>query len=314
MLKFVDLCCGIGGFHIGLERACISLGIKYQCVFAADKDKYARQTYKDFFNFNPHGDIECIKDFAIPEHSLLFAGFPCQPFSQAGQHYGLEDKRSSVIFKIFSIIDCHQPNVVVLENVKGLLTNNNGKDFEYVCKTLEELHYTVNWKILSGINYGVPQKRDRVFIVAWHKYEQFKFPEPQKLLRNVGSLLEPEDEVQDYMISEKGWEGIQRRFKKHKGKGRTFCRIYGPGDSYIHTLTATMSVDKSRFLIAGSPRPRALTPKECQRFMGFDSEYEFTVSKTQTYKQLGNAVIPNVVHSVMLEVFKQYPCFWRTDK
>lgn len=164
MLRFVDLFAGIGGIRLGLEQSCDELGIKHKCVFSSEIDHAAQQTYQRNFGELPLGDIREITDF--PDFDLLLAGFPCQPFSHAGQHKGLQDTRGTLFFEIARILKAKRPSAFILENVRGLTTNDGGRTFKLILQTLNELGYAVEWRLLNSCNFGVPQNRLRLFIVG----------------------------------------------------------------------------------------------------------------------------------------------------
>ena len=163
MIKFIDLFCGIGGFHLAMR------GIKSKCVFASEWDKNCQDVYEKNFKIKPHGDITKIDEKNIPEHDLLFAGFPCQAFSISGKRLGFEDARGTLFFDVARIIKFHNPKVIFLENVKNFLRHDNGKTMQVVKSILEELNYNVFFSLLNASNYEVPQSRERIYIVAFKK-------------------------------------------------------------------------------------------------------------------------------------------------
>ena len=173
--NFIDLFAGIGGFHLALN----SMGAN--CVFASEWDKYAAETYQENFHLKPFGDITQIKENDIPKHDILCGGFPCQAFSISGKQKGFEDTRGTLFFDIARIVDYHKPKVLLLENVKNLAKHDEGKTIKTIIKTLEELEYSVFTKVLNSSNFGLPQNRERIYIVAFHKSlnsDNFKFPVP----------------------------------------------------------------------------------------------------------------------------------------
>ncbi|MFA9289977.1 MAG: DNA cytosine methyltransferase [Solirubrobacteraceae bacterium] len=187
--KFIDLFAGIGGFHLALDY----LGAK--CIFASEWDKFAIETYEENFNLRPFGDITKIDEKDIPNHDILCGGFPCQAFSISGKQKGFEDTRGTLFFDIARIINFHKPKVLFLENVKNLAKHDEGKTLKTIIKTLEELEYSVFTKVLNSSNFGLPQNRERVFIVAFHNTlnsETFKFPVPPNIPICLEHILENE--------------------------------------------------------------------------------------------------------------------------
>jgi len=186
-LKFIDLFAGIGGFHLALE----SFGAS--CVFASEWDNHAADTYYQNFNIRPNGDITKIAEHEIPAHDILCAGFPCQAFSIAGKQKGFDDTRGTLFFDIARIVNFHKPKVLFLENVKNLTTHNNGNTFKTIVTTLNNLGYHVFSKVLNSSQFGLPQNRERIYIVAFHQSIEstnFKFPKPTHQAVSLSSILE----------------------------------------------------------------------------------------------------------------------------
>lgn len=289
--KFIDLFAGIGGIRIPFDE------IGGDCVFSSEIDKFARQTYQANFAQEPHGDITQIEPSLIPEFDLLLAGFPCQPFSQAGLQKGFADTRGTLFFYIANIIKQHKPNVVLLENVKRLKTHDKGNTYKVMVTTLENLGYTVSSKILAAKDFGVPQNRERIYIVALRNKTCFSFPEPISKVTKVGDILEAEV-AEKYTISDKLWQGHQRRKREHKKKGNGFgYGLFSAESAYTNTISARYYKDGSEILISqGSGKnPRKITPREAARLQGFSDDYRIVVSDVQAYKQFGNSVcIPTV--------------------
>ncbi|NLB63598.1 MAG: DNA (cytosine-5-)-methyltransferase [Fibrobacter sp.] len=342
----IDLLAGIGGFHIAMHEA----GGK--CVFASEIDKFARQTYehnfkkispKVFTNGNFNEDITKQDYSKIPDFDVLCAGFPCQPFSNAGLRKGFDDTRGTLFFNIKEIIrkkieDNKAPKIILLENVKGFKNHDKGKTYKTVEKTLNHLGYVVTSEVLNTKNFGIPQNRERIFIVAWNhdliKADKFDFPvgidEKGNYLYNkkdlektrkteVQQILLSNCEIKDlekkanrkYTISEKLWAGHQRRKKEHRKKGNGFgYSLFDNNSSYTSTISARYYKDGSEILIDQTKtnrRPRKLHPIEAARLQGFpiDTWYSFPVSDTQAYKQLGNSVTVPVVSALAKEIKEQ---------
>lgn len=295
---FIDLFAGIGGIRIPFDE------IGGKCVFTSEWDKFAQKTYSSNFGEMPHGDITQIAPEEIPSFDLLLAGFPCQPFSHAGLKKGFGDTRGTLFFNIANIIELHRPKAVFLENVKGLLGHDKGRTFAMIKKVLEEdLGYTVHYKVHNAKDFGVPQNRQRIFIIALRDNFDFEFAEISNIPVKVGDILEKEVEDK-YTISDKLWAGAQRRKEEHKAKGNGFGYSLFTNDSpYTSTISARYYKDGSEILIAqDNKNPRKLTPREAARLQGFPENYKITVSDVQAYKQFGNAVAVPAIRSVALQL------------
>jgi len=292
--KFIDLFAGIGGIRTPFSE----LGGK--CVFSSEIDKFARETYLANWGEEPYGDITEISPKDIPPFDLLLAGFPCQPFSQAGLQKGFDDTRGTLFFYIAEIIKYHEPKVVLLENVKRLKTHDKGNTFKVMKNTLEELGYNVSSSVLAAKDFGVPQNRERIYIVALKKNEIFNFPEPTFEKTSVGSILQ--NNIPDkYTISDKLWAGHQRRKLEHKTKGNGFgYSMFNSESIYTNTISARYYKDGSEILISqgDTVNPRKITPREAARLQGFDDKFKIVVSDVQAYKQFGNSVSVPVVRAI----------------
>lgn len=291
---FIDLFAGIGGIRIPFDE----LGGK--CVFTSEWDKFCKITYQANFGEIPHGDITQIDPEEIPKFDLLLAGFPCQPFSHAGLKKGFNDTRGTLFFNIAKIIEFHKPKVVFLENVKGFLSHDGGKTFATVKKVLEEdLGYNVFYQVHNAKDFGVPQNRERVFIIALRDHNDFTFAEPPKKKVKVGDILD--GTVDDkYTLSDQLWTSHKRRKADHVAKGNGFgYSLFNEKSPYTSTMSARYYKDGSEILIEQKDKnPRKLTPKEAARLQGFPSNYKIPVSDTQAYKQFGNAVAVPAIRSV----------------
>ncbi|MFN6941894.1 MAG: DNA (cytosine-5-)-methyltransferase, partial [Parvibaculum sp.] len=312
--RFIDLFAGIGGLRLGFEA------IGGRCVFTCEWDKNSRETYAlNFRDNHPIGGD--VREFSqdpdkIPEHDVLLAGFPCQPFSIAGvskknalgrPHGFLCDTQGTLFFDTAQIIAHHRPPAFVLENVKNLESHDRGKTFATIMHVLkEELGYQVQHRVISSEAW-VPQKRARIFIVGFRDKSDFNFDSlrlpPVDAGPKLGDILQPHDEVDPkYTLSPRLWEYLQAYKVKHQAKGNGFgCSVFGPND-VARTLSARYYKDGSEILIdQPGRRPRRLTPRECARLMGFDTperEFRIEVSDTQAYRQFGNAVVVPVVEFV----------------
>jgi DNA (cytosine-5)-methyltransferase 1 len=293
--KFIDLFCGIGGIRIPFDE----LGGK--CVFSSDFDKHVQDTYENNFGERPKEDITKIPANSIPSHDLLLAGFPCQPFSQAGLKKGFEDTRGTLFFTIAEIIEHHKPKVVLLENVKRLRTHDNGNTFLVIERILVNLGYSVFSKILNARDFGLPQNRERLFIVCLRgNNQEFKFPQKTTLSTRVGSILEKE--VDDkYTISDRLWAGHKRRKREHKAKGFGFgYSLFNEDSEYTSTMSARYYKDGSEILIdqGKNKNPRKITPEEAKNLQGFPRSFKPHPSNTQAYKQFGNSVAVPVIREI----------------
>lgn len=326
--RFIDLFAGIGGLRRGFEP------IGGKCVFTSEWDRYAQATYKANFacDHEVAGDITKIEAADIPEHDVLLAGFPCQPFSIAGvskknalkRPHGFDcETQGTLFFEVERIIAAHRPKAFLLENVKNLVNHDRGRTFDVIFRTLtEKLGYKVQWKVVDA-KALVPQHRERIFIVGFREDNDFTFdnldlPDPLKGPR-LKTILHPEDgsEAPDrpftgadgrvserYILTDHLWRYLQDYAAKHRAAGNGFgFGLAGPGD-VARTLSARYYKDGSEILIDRGTRknPRRLTPRECARLMGFEKPGEsrmvIPVSDTQAYKQFGNAVVVPVVETV----------------
>lgn len=292
--KFIDLFAGIGGIRIPFDE------LGGACVFSSEIDKFARQTYQANFGGVPEGDITLIKPSDIPSFDLLLAGFPCQPFSQAGLQKGFDDTRGTLFFYITKIMKYHQPKAVLLENVKRLKTHDKGNTLRVMIETLEHLGYTVFSRVLSARDFGVPQNRERLYIVALKHHNTFDFPTPTCERVKVGDVLD-ETVEEKYTISDRLWRGHQRRKAEHKKKGNGFgYGLFNHDSDYTNTISARYYKDGSEILIdqGGAKAPRKITPREAARLQGFPEHYQIIVSDVQAYKQFGNSVCVPVVRAI----------------
>ena len=334
--KFIDLFAGIGGFHLAMHSA------GGECVFASEIDKYARITYESNFkkispnlfikgNFN--NDITDVDPNKIPRFDILCAGFPCQPFSNAGLKKGFEDTRGTLFFNILNIVNVHKnngyaPKIILLENVKGLKSHDKGRTLTTILNSLNELGYFVEYKILNTKYFGLPQNRERLFIVAWYKKgaktNAFKFPIgidssrnyifSEQLLRTSSTKIKVGDVLlskvaEKYTISNKLYDGHKRRLIEHKkrGNGFGFC-LFNKKSEYTSTISARYYKDGSEILIEQKNKnPRKLSPNEAGLLQGYPigTDFQIVVSDAQAYKQFGNSISVPVVKALAHEITKQ---------
>lgn len=323
---FIDLFAGIGGFRLAFES------VGGRCVFTSEWDRYAQKTYKaNFGDHEVHGDIRRVEAEEIPDHDVLLAGFPCQPFSIAGvskknalgRKHGFEcDTQGTLFFDIERIIEARQPRAFVLENVKNLVSHDRGNTFRVIRHTLtEKLGYRLSWRVIDA-RHWVPQHRERIFMVGLHPdldakfdFETVTVPEAEPDLRTILHPTDgkgiPEEPYTDedgrasrkYVLSDHLWEYLRNYAAKHKARGNGFgFGLVKPSD-VARTLSARYYKDGSEILVnRGRGNPRRLTPRECSRLMGFDrprrDPFRIVVSDTQAYRQFGNAVAVPVVEAV----------------
>ena len=297
---FIDLFAGIGGIRLGFES------VGGACVFSSEWDKSAQKTYAANFGEIPHGDITQIDVTAIPKFNILLAGFPCQPFSNAGLKKGFEDTRGTLFFDIARIVKHHKPEVVFLENVKSLASHDKGNTLKVIVQTLEDIGYTVYHKILNARDFGSNQNRPRIYIVAFKDKIDFEFPN-QVIGPTMPLLFILQKDVDTkYTISDKLWAGHQRRKLQHQAKGNGFgYRLFNKYYEYTSTLSARYYKDGSEILIEQEGKnPRKLTPRECARLQGFDDNFIIPVSDCQAYKQFGNSVYVPIVCKIARQIVK----------
>ena len=364
-ITFIDLFAGIGGFHTAMH----SIGAR--CVYASEWDKNARisyeANYKDIepklFTKNKEGEYlyfnEDINDAVssnIPDFDVCCGGFPCQPFSVAGLKRGFEDTRGTLFFNIANIVREKikagvPPKVLFLENVRGLKNHDNGNTLKVILATLDELGYNYSYCVLNAKYFGVPQNRERLFIIAWFreliKVEEFNFPygldAQGKIIYNkeelkkgtlptkVSDIFEPEDAIEaKYTISDRMWEGHQKRKERNRKNGKGFgYSLFSAGSTYTSTISARYWKDGSEILIDQSDKglnPRILTPVEAGRLQGYriigkgrqhpecannqnyndnNPEFKIVVSNKEAYHQFGNSVAIPVIKALAKEIVKQ---------
>jgi len=299
--KFIDLFAGVGGIRLPFQE------LSGECVFGSEVDKFAIKTYNAFYGDTPHGDIQKIATSEIPDFDVLLAGFPCQPFSQAGHKQGFNDTRGTLFFDIERIIKDKRPRAFLLENVKGLKGHDKGRTFKVIISNLEALGYTVASQVLAAKDFNLPQNRERIYIVGFREAEdshRFSFPSPIKKSVLVGDILEKKVDPK-YTISDKLWAGHQRRKEMHLEKGNGFgYSLFNAKSEYVNTISARYYKDGSEILIEQKGKnPRKLTPVEAARLQGFPDELvvkarEAFVSDVQLYKQFGNSVAVNVIRHI----------------
>lgn len=304
---FIDLFAGIGGFRIAAEMN----GGK--CVFSSEWDKNSAKTYEVNYGEKPYGDITKINEKEIPNHDVLFGGFPCQAFSISGKRKGFEESRGTLFFDIARILKEKKPKAFVLENVKNLLRHDGGTTFEIIKNTLEELGYKVYFKVIRSSDFVVPQARERIYIVGFlNKKVNFEFPKPLKNIKVVRDILE--EKPTDAKIIERCPEFLNQEaeiinFRKPKqigkfGKGGQGERIYSIDASGI-TLSAYGGgiAGKTGAYLVGD-KIRKLSSREAARMQGFPEDFEIPVSTSLAHKQFGDSVSVPVLKEIIGEVIK----------
>lgn len=308
---FIDLFAGLGGFRLALE----SLGAK--CVYSNEWDKFAQEVYNNNFGEIPDGDITKVDEKTIPEHDILCAGFPCQAFSISGKQRGFEDSRGTLFFDVARIVKCKKPKVVFMENVKNFASHDNGKTLQVVRNTMEELGYSFYYKVLNATDFGIPQKRERIYMVCFRNdlnINNFSFPKPIKLIRHVEDFLLSDDDIvsnlyvdrpdihiSDYEDNKYSNKSIRLGIVNKGGQGE---RIYSTKGIAI-TLSANgggIFAKTGGYMVNG--RPRKLHQRECARLMGFPDTYIMAKNKNQAYKQFGNSVVIDVLQFIGLQIGK----------
>lgn len=313
---FIDLFAGIGGLRIGLEAA------GGRCLFSSEWDVHAQKTYRAWFDEHPHGDIRQIDPASIPDHDILAAGFPCQPFSIAGvskknslgREHGFRDAtQGTLFFHVASIAETKRPAAMLLENVKNLLSHDKGRTWDIIYSTLRELDYIPFYNVIDAAPF-VPQHRERVFIACFDRHvfgdnPPYKHPSaPNAPNRSLAQILEPEVDPK-YTLTDHLWTYLQDYARKHRARGNGF----GYGLSSLNGITRTLSAryhkDGSEILIPQHGKnPRRLTPREAARLMGFPDHLPIVVSDTQAYRQFGNAVVPPVAEAVARQIAGVMDC------
>lgn len=332
--RFIDLFCGIGGFRLALER----LGAK--CVFSSDIDVFAQQTYFDNFGEKPFGDITQIEAKDIPSFDILTAGFPCQPFSYAGLCKCFEDQtRGTLFFDVCRILAYHRPKMFFLENVKGLVSHNGGNTIRVILDNLKELGYDIHWKVLSSLDFGLPQKRERWYCVGFDKKGIFEFPQPLAISPTLRDIVDLNDDNPALKLSKFEHDRIQYHFahcheeervqhdnskyapNTKKGKYGVYSFQKPDGSLRFHVGDAAKTQIQEAFyacldtyaptIIAGrTPKlwdiDRKLSVLEAKRLQGFPDDFKFTVSDNQAYKQLGNSVSVPVIEKIAQNMIMAY--------
>lgn len=306
--RFIDLFAGIGGIRIPFQE------LGGDCVFSSEWDQFAQKTYRVNFGETPSGDITQIESSSIPDFDILLGGFPCQPFSSAGLKKGFADTRGTLFFEIERIIRDKRPKAFLLENVKQLQTHDKGRTLKVILAHINDLDYYVKYVVLRAGDFGVPQNRERTYIVGFdkHYYDMpenydFQFPVPTYEKTRLGDILE--SDVDDrYTLTDAIWEGFKKRKQNNidRGAGFGYC-LFNEDSPYVSTLVARYYKDGQEILIDQGPdkNPRKLTPRECARLQGFPDSFIIPVSNSQAYKQFGNSVAVPVIRAIAKRILEE---------
>jgi DNA (cytosine-5)-methyltransferase 1 len=297
-IRFIDLFCGLGGFRLAIDRVCGDRGIESECVFSSDIDADVQKIYRANFGETPRGDITLIPENEIPDHDILFAGFPCQPFSICGDLKGFEDTRGTLFFHIARILKAKQPRAFVLENVKQLRGHQGGKTLQIILDTLGDLGYYTDYRVLNALDFGLPQKRERIFIVGFREDKEFLWPKESTIRKPLAEILEPEV-AEFYHASNKIQASrLLKRIGKpqydevtiwHENKG-------GNVSAYPYSCALRAGASYNYLLVDGK---RRLTEREMLRLQGFPDSYAIVGSYQAMRKLTGNSVaIPCVVAAI----------------
>lgn len=288
-LTFIDLFAGIGGIRIGFENA----GAK--CVFGSEWDEASQRMYENYFGDKPHGDITKISANDIPDHDILTGGFPCQAFSIAGNRQGFADTRGTLFFEVERIVKEKMPRAIFLENVKNLTTHDNGRTFKTIITSLENLGYFVHYKVLNGLDFGVPQKRERIMIVAFKENHPFEFPtKSSRKSKKLDDILESDENIEPkHILSDYFKQKLSRKLKEQNKVATLSPSIWHEnmsGNISMNPFSCALRASGSyNYLVVNGKR--RLTPREMFRLQGFPDTYRIVVPDSQARKQAGNAVV-----------------------
>ncbi len=315
-INFIDLFCGIGGFHLGVTSAASALKLNAECVWACDIDRWAKETYHANFGVEVQDDITKIEAQDIPDHDLLCAGFPCQAFSVFGKMQGFADTRGTLFFDIARVLEAKRPAMFILENVKQLMTHHQGKTISVILEALKSLDYTVEFRALDARDFGLPQKRERVIFIGRRNdlapetgFADFRWPEYIVPMKPLSEILTA-DVAEKYYTSDRIRESRKANVKanvKGNGVNGSAPLIYhenksGHVSAYPFACALRSGSSHNYLLVNGE---RRLTERELLRLQGFPDSYEITSSYTQARRQTGNAVPAPMIEAVAKELFRE---------
>jgi len=321
--KGIDLFAGIGGIRLGMQNA---FGSDLKIVYSNEKKPKAIEVYKENFGDDPTGDITKIDPEQLPDFDILFGGFPCQPFSAAGKKKGFDDTRGTLFFHVANVLKAKKPDAFLLENVKHLVRHDKGKTFDVIKTTLEDLGYHVHHDVINAKDHGIPQWRERTYIVGFKDDLDFSFPEPTGEETSLADVLD-KDIPKSFDMSERYYRSLQQRELRHKEKGNGFRYKFKTIDDVAETLTAGGASHETNLLADGVRRCsidvkenclengtsistvdhgtykiRQLTPTEWKKLQGFPESFKFPVANTWQYKLLGNSVAIPVIEKIGKEM------------
>lgn len=326
-LKSIDLFAGIGGIRLGFDRAFKN---NLETVFISEWDKYAQKTYKENFNDDLQiaGDITKIDEHSIPAFDICLAGFPCQAFSLAGQRMGFEDNykglcRGTLFQDVARICEYHKPKVIFCENVKGLVIHDKGRTFKIICKTFEELGYKVFHSVLNSKNFGVPQNRERIYIVAFRNDiapENFIFPDKTDDSKRLRDIIEKKPVPAKYYLSDTYVDTLRKHKERHAAKGNGFGYEIRDWDDVAGAIVCggmgrerNLLIDKRQTNLVPTTHIkgeinkegiRKMTPREWARLQGFPDSYKLSLADVHLYKQFGNSVTVNVIEAIARKIYE----------
>jgi len=309
-VRFIDLFAGIGGFRYAIQNAAREAGTQTECLFTSEIDRDCQNVYKENFGDAPHGDIAKIAAESIADHDILLAGFPCQPFSIIGRRKGFEDTRGTLFFDIARILKEKKPAAFVLENVKLLVGHNKGQTMARIMETLKDLGYHVTYKVLNALDFGLPQKRERIFIVGFRRPCSFQWPSGEMPMQPLDDILE-KDVPEKFYASER-----IRKKRLEKQSPTPMTTIWhenksGHISAYPFSCALRAGASYNYLLVNGA---RRLTPREMLRLQGFPEEFRIVCSDAQARKQAGNSLPVPVAQAVIKQTMAACGFFSASDR
>lgn len=325
MYKSIDLFAGIGGIRMGFDNA---FGKNIKTVFVSEWDEFAQKTYRNNFtdDFEIAGDITKIDEKDIPEFDICLAGFPCQAFSMAGRHMGFDDDykgvcRGTLFQDVVRICEYHKPKVIFCENVKGLTIHDKGRTFKVISRAFEQIGYTVCHKVLNSKDFGVPQNRERIYIVCFRNdidCSTFEFPVGTEEKATIKSILDEAPISPKYYLSDVYLQTLISHKERHKSKGNGFGYEIRPLDGIAGTIVCGGMGRERNLIVDKRPHSmipvthikgeinkeniRKMTPREWARLQGFPDEFRWDLADTHMYKQFGNSVTVNVIEAIAVRI------------
>jgi DNA (cytosine-5)-methyltransferase 1 len=296
-IRYIDLFCGIGGFRVAAEQVFAARGLAGECVFSSDINPEAQRAYEANFGERPFGDITLVAADDVPDHDILFAGFPCQPFSIIGDMKGFGDTRGTLFFDIARILEAKKPRAFILENVKMLTGHRQGRTIRRIVETLRDLGYSAEYRVLNALDFGLPQKRERVLIVGFNRPTEFRWPEGNGKMTPLSDLLET-DVDSKHIASDHIRAARLAKTEDVTGCGPTIWHENKSGHVSVYPYSCALRAGASyNYLLVNGER--RLTPREMLRLQGFPDAYKIVCSDWQTRKQAGNAVPPPIIAAVL---------------